>query len=295
MRSGVDASPTSNLIVAENAHLAGGSIILDSSSAMRIEPSAKLTGNSVSLNSGQISLVLSNPGELNAGSGLILYSSVLQNIEASAQTLSLLSYSSFDIYGIGEVGALNSDGQPALASLALHAAEIRGFNNLGGTVFFRAKDIVLDNSASGAPVGAISAPAGGLVFAGDTITIGANQLAVDQYSNLSLAASSGLLLEDLGGLTSQGKVNIIAPLITGAGGAFQSITAGGDLIDVAIRGVTYYIDCGWTGSQPDFDWSECDGRWHYSAPKRRRELACDQRQCAGRRDHRRLRHGAKLF
>ena len=97
-------------------------------------------------------------------------------------------------------------------------------------MFFRAKDIVLDNSASGAPVGAISAAAGGLVFAGDTITIGANQLAVDQYNSLSLAASSGVLLEDLGGLTSQGNVNIIAPLITGAGGASQSITAGGDLI-----------------------------------------------------------------
>jgi filamentous hemagglutinin family protein len=229
MRSGVDSSSAPNLVVAENAHIAGESIVLDSSSAMRIEPSATLTGNSVSLNSGQISLVLSNPGELNAGSGLTLYSSVLQNIEASAQTLSLLSYSSFDIYGIGELGALDSNGQPALESLALHAAEIRGFNNLGGTVFFRAKDIVLDNSANGAPIGAISGPAGGLVFAGDTITIGANQLAVDQYSNLSLAASSGVLMEDLGGLTIQGNVNIIAPLITGAGGASQSITAGGDL------------------------------------------------------------------
>src|SRR6185312_10542231 len=131
----------------------GQSIILDSSSAMRVEPSAMVSGNSVALNSGQISLVLSNPGVLNPSSGLVLYSSVLQTIEASAQSLSLLSYSALDIYGIGEVGALGADGQPALANLSLHAGEIRGFNNLGGAVFIRAREIALDNSANVAPVG----------------------------------------------------------------------------------------------------------------------------------------------
>jgi hypothetical protein len=86
---------------------------------------------------------------LNPTTGLVLYSSVLQNLEGSARALSLLSYSSFDIYGIGQVGGIDSVGQPEVASLALHAAEIRGFNNLGGTDFFTAKDILLDNSPDG--------------------------------------------------------------------------------------------------------------------------------------------------
>jgi filamentous hemagglutinin len=229
MRSGVSSSTVPNLVIAENVQLSGQSVILDSSSAMRVEPSAMLSGNSVALNSGQISLVLSNPGVLNSSSGLVLYSSVLRNIEASAQSLSLLSYSSFDIYGIGEVGALGSDGQPALASLSLHAAEIRGFNNLGGTVFFRARDIALDNSANAAPAGSTSSPIGTLTFTGDTIAIGANQLMVDQFANLTLAALGGVLLQDTGGLTTQGNLSIIAPVITGAGGASQNISATGDL------------------------------------------------------------------
>ena len=47
-------------------------------------------------------------------------------MQADASTLSLLSYSSIDIYGSGAVGSASAQ------SLAFHASEIRGFGRTGG-------------------------------------------------------------------------------------------------------------------------------------------------------------------
>ena len=233
VRVGLSSSAIPSLVVAENVQLVGQSIILDSTSATRVEPSARISGTAVSLDSGQISLVLSNPGQLNPTTGLVLYSSVLQNLEASAQALSLLSYSSLDIYGIGQVGGMDSTGQPAVASLALHAAEIRGFNNLGGTVFFCAKDILLDNSADGTVIGPTSASTGTLEFVGNTIQLGANEVRVDQFANLTLAASGGILMQESGNLVNQGNIALQTSLVAGAAGSSETISAGGDLTIVA--------------------------------------------------------------
>jgi hypothetical protein len=113
--------------------------------------------------------------------------------------------------------------------LALHAAEIRGFNNDGGIVSFVARDVLLDNSPNGTVVGSSSSPQGTLQFVGDTIQLGENQLSVDQFANLTLAASGGILVQGSGGLAVAGNVTLLTPLVTGAAGSNQSIAATGDL------------------------------------------------------------------
>ena len=229
VRSGVSSATVPSLVVGARALITGQSVTLDSTSATSLDPSANVSGNAVALNSGQISLVLSNPGQLNPTTGLVLSGSALENLEATAQALSLLSYSSFDIYGIGQVGNLAITGRPAAASLALHAAEIRGFNNSGGIVSFVARDVLLDNSPNGVAVGSAAPSMGTLQFVGDTIRLGENQVDVDQFANLTLAASGGILLQDLGGLTVAGNVTLLTPSVTGAAGSNQSILAAGDL------------------------------------------------------------------
>ena len=60
-----------------------------------------------------------------------------------------------------------------------------------------------------------------------TIQLGANALRVDQFATLALNASNGILATDTGSLTTQGDLNVTAPVITGTNGADATITAGG--------------------------------------------------------------------
>jgi filamentous hemagglutinin family protein len=223
IRSGVDSSALPSMSIGAGALVSGVSVTLDSTHATILDPTATLGGQSINLGSGQISLQLSNPGSLLPTSGLVLSSGALQTLQSAATSLSFLSYSSLDLYGSGQIGA------PAFSSLALHAAEIRGFNNGGGTVTFDAKSITIDNSPGNSGPGPVAAPAGTLTFNANTIQLGANQLAIDQFSNVEMNAVGGILARNTGGLTVQGDLGIDTPLITGATAASQTISAGGAL------------------------------------------------------------------
>src|SRR5262249_6465439 len=148
--------------------------------------SATISGQSIYLDSGQISLQLGNVG---APSGLVLTSQALQNLQSGAQSLSLLSYSTIDIYGAGSVGAVDGAGAPTLANLALRAGEIRGFDLNGGTVDFNAKTILIDNSSNVSGPGALLPADGSLVLNADTIQLRSNQTNIDQFASTTLDAA----------------------------------------------------------------------------------------------------------
>ena len=224
MRRGVDGSATPLLTIGAGAHLSGVSIILDSTAATSLDPAASLTGNSVTLDSGQVTLVLDNPGPIAETTGLVLSGVALQSLQQSAESLSLLSYSSLDIYGSGQVGA--SD----FASLALHAAEIRGFAGDGGTVTFTADQILLDNSINASRPGSIQATRGNLVFQAGTIQLGSGELTIDQFLSTNLVAREGILFQGAGALTSEGSVLVTAPVVTGASGIGYLLAAAGALV-----------------------------------------------------------------
>ena len=228
-RVSVDAAPAPSLTIGVNARVSGASVTVDSTQATALDPSAVLIGRNVALGSGRITLQLVGGGSPPADGGLVLAGAALQGLQ-SAQGISLLSYSSIDIYGSGAVGAVDASGQPALTSLALHAADVRGFNPAGGTVTFFARDILLDNSPAGVVPTAPGAPAGSLVFNGATIRLGANQLAVEQFANTTLNATGGIVVQGSGGFTAQGNVTLVTPLLTGATAAQHRIAAGGNLI-----------------------------------------------------------------
>ncbi len=227
-RTGVDTSTVPTMTVAAGALISGASVTLDSTHATNLSSRAILKGSAVNLDSGQISLQLNNPGALvlesgKPTSGLILSGAALKSLETSAQALSLLSYSSIDIYGTGNVGSLASVG-----SLALHTAEIRGFNTGAGAVTFAARSILLDNSASGSTPGSTTFdPQGALVFDANTIRLGANPVSVDQYGSLRLAATGAILAQSSGALAAQGNLSLSSADITGASAANYGFTAGG--------------------------------------------------------------------
>ncbi|MEZ0274091.1 MAG: hypothetical protein ACAH88_04245, partial [Roseimicrobium sp.] len=63
-RGAVASSTQPNLVVGAGVNLKGGSLTLDSTYATSLHPSATLTGETVNLNSGQISIQFNNPGAL---------------------------------------------------------------------------------------------------------------------------------------------------------------------------------------------------------------------------------------
>lgn len=227
---------------------AAGSVTLDSTNQTSIDPTAILAGQATNLNSGQISLELKNQGPLVVGSngqttsGLVLSASALQNLQATAQSLSLLSYSSIDIYGSGTIGGAAVSGNFPVASLSLHAAEIRGFSDSGGggSVIINAQNLSLDNSPNGTGVGAVASSNGSLTINAATINLGANQMSIDQYSNVIMNASGGIILDPetkvvqadttvvdgTGALIASDNLTLNTPLTTAA--AFSSTQAPGN-------------------------------------------------------------------
>ena len=173
-----------------------GNITLDSSYATHLDTSDVLKGDTVNLDSGQISLELTTPAVAPATQGLILSGQALNNLQSTAENLSLLSYSSIDIYGSGQIGGAAVSGKYPVASFNLHASEIRGFSDSGGggTVAINAQTVSLDNSPGGASPGATTGANGNLAINAGTIRLGTNQFNIDQYSNVYLNASSGLAL-----------------------------------------------------------------------------------------------------
>ncbi len=228
VRSGVSTADGPVLTIAAGARLSGASVTLDSTSATNLNAAATIAGTSLALGSGKISLQLANAGQLPADSGLVLSSATLQTFQ-SAQSLSLLSYSTIDIYGTGQIGALDASGNPTLASLALHSGGVRGFNQSGGSVLLAARNVLVDNSAgASAPVPG-TVVGGTLTFNAGTFRIGANQTAVTNFGAVQINASDAIVGQGTGGLAVQGDLTLRTPLLTGATASSQTISAGGAL------------------------------------------------------------------
>ena len=226
VRTELSSSTLPVLTIGAHARISGGSITLDSTNATTLNTTASFGASFINLDSGRISIQLDNPGSLQPDAGLLLAGTALQTLQHASLGFSLLSYTSIDIYGHGEIGPLDPNGIPALASLALHAGEIRGFNS-GLGVTFAARDVTLDNTARSSGPAPVAAPGGTLAFDAETIHLGSNSLEVSQFATLDLNASEGIIAQGAGTLTTQGNLFAIAPLITGTGGADQSIIAGG--------------------------------------------------------------------
>ncbi len=250
-RSGVASSQAPSMIIGAGATISGSSVVLDSTHATTLDPHAVISAQNIALDSGQISLLLAHAGAPpTSNTGLTLSSSSLATLERGAQSLSLLSYSSIDIYGTGTIGSAS------LGSLALHAGEIRGMGASDGStaanVTFTAQNIVLDNSANAAQLDPFTAPqvpiAGALSFAANNISLGAHQVDILGY-DVALSASGGLLFHGAGGLGVQGDLTISnTPVITGSTGANQKITALGALTINAAGGHSGAVGAGGLGA-----------------------------------------------
>lgn len=238
LRTGVTApSATVGLRIDTGAVISGNSLTLDSTGLRDyIRDGTQLTGRTITISSGIVRLLLSGAGPVDQG--LVLGADVLGQVQ-QADSLSLLTYSTMDVYGSGVVGS------STLKNLEIHAAGIRRMSG-SGTTTFQAQNILLDNSANisvtdavlnGAPPVAL---AGTLSFDSQTLTLGDNQVRISRFQNLNLGATRGLFLSGDGGLSMAGNITGSIPFIVSTESAStQSITAGGTLTLNGVPGVTY--------------------------------------------------------
>ncbi|HVE15601.1 MAG TPA: hypothetical protein VNB29_02650, partial [Chthoniobacterales bacterium] len=227
-RTNVTGAHDVNMKIGAGARISALSLTLDSSYGTDLSPRATLRGHSINLASGQISIALSDPGEVLPTDGLVLAGRALRSLRG-ADALSLLSYTSIDIYGSGELGTTE------LEDLGLHAGEIRGFNNTQG-VTITASHVTLDNSANGKGPGSIAAATGGLKVHAKTLELGAHRLNVDQFSEVGIRASGGVLLGAKGKFFVDSDLDITTSSLFAIGGAIEAIRAAGDLRIAASSG-----------------------------------------------------------
>ncbi len=233
-RSGADQSTVVSMMIADGAKLgtaAQGSVILDSTNATTLSPLATIAAAAVSLNSGQVSIQFPGAGDLRIQpgtkkptTGLVLTGTSLDALQKTGASLSLLSYSSLDFYGTGQLGAATSD------KLALHAPEIHGD---GGVVTVRARNITLDNSSTSAavePLAGTPSTKGSLLLSGESISLGAGPVLVEGYQDLQMEASSQVKFAGSGSIATEGNLSVASPLVTGKTGASQAIAAAGNLV-----------------------------------------------------------------
>ena len=233
VRTAVASSTAPVLTVGAGVKITGASAILDSTNVTNLDPTVVLAAGAVSLDSGRVSVLLDQPGGLLTTGSLVLSRAAQQSLLASASSLSLLSYSTLDLYGIGTFGSAT------LGSLGLHAGAIRGYANSSdpaASVIVAAKAIQLDNSGNGASPAAGS-PTGALVLNTGTLSLGSNQLEIQNYAAVVMNATGGVLAGDAGKLSTKsgglnvagGDLSIKTPLVAGAAGTSQTIAAAGKL------------------------------------------------------------------
>ncbi|MFN0128992.1 MAG: filamentous hemagglutinin family protein [Verrucomicrobiales bacterium] len=225
VRRGVSDATAPRMTIGAGAVIGGGSIVLDSTAATTLDPTAVLDASRVALNSGQITLVLDNAGTVAPTTGLVLAGQALDSLQASARLLSLLSYSSVDIYGTGQLGS-----RETIDSLTISAASLRGFNAGGESAILSARSILIDNATGRPAVAEAPGPASGtLRFDADEITIGQGSVAASGHALVDWRATNRLLASGTGSFHTSGNLRIESPLVTASRAANHGLTATGSL------------------------------------------------------------------
>ena len=222
-RHGLSGSSSPLMSIGASASIAGPSVILDSTYGTNLSPLATIDAATLTLASGQISVIFGDAAGTLTGSEvsphLTLAGVTLDKVQQSKQ-LTLQSYRSIDIYGSGTIGSSSLD------SLILSGSGLRGYEQGSGQVVIRANEVSFVNP-SDATAAVATTLSGGLTIDAATIHLGSHHSSVSGYQKLSLNASKKVLFEGEGVFSTNGNLKTNAPLITGGKGATYTIQSAG--------------------------------------------------------------------
>ncbi|WP_342617531.1 filamentous haemagglutinin family protein [Rhodoferax sp. GW822-FHT02A01] len=175
-----------------------------------------------------------NTGSTPNVTGLTYTQAQLDALSALA-SMSLVSYSTFDMYGDVQVGGLNESQRPTLASLTLQGAGIVGHGTAGNAASIHAQTVQLSNPGGVAFSNGGVTGAGQLHVVSDTLVLGNGDKTLDQFSNVSI--SSGQVVgQGTGSLNVNAPVVVNTARITGAAGSDQTLAVNGG--SVAVNALT---------------------------------------------------------
>ncbi|MDQ3185132.1 MAG: filamentous hemagglutinin family protein [Pseudomonadota bacterium] len=170
-----------------------------------------------------------NFGNAPAGSeGLVLSQSELDGLN-SLNSLTLASYSTFDLYGDVSVGGVNAEGKPTLQALNLLGAGLAGLNNGDKTAHLRATNVLISNPAAAAFAAGGTPGNGVLAIQADKLVFGEGAKAIQGFSQVDARANE--IIGRGSGLTDivAGETNLNVARINGEQGANQTLAAAGKL------------------------------------------------------------------
>jgi filamentous hemagglutinin family protein len=220
-RNNLGTSTIPILKIGKNVNLSGEGLILDSTYGTSVDSSASVVANSLTLASGQISILLESPAKLEDSlnkNQLILQGDFLKQASKSLH-FNLLSRSSLDIYGSGLLD---------FNSLNIKSSGIIGYPVSGDQVVqIHAENAVLaGNQIKLEP----STTGGSFKFFSKKLELAGNSFAVNGFSNLELKSENGIIAKGDGTLISSGSISITSPVLTVSQGKSYSIQA--------VRGLT---------------------------------------------------------
>lgn len=173
-----------------------------------------------------------NLGNAPSGSeGLTLSQSELDGLN-SLNSLTLTSYSTFDLYGDVRVGGVAAEGRPALQGLNLFGAGLMGLQNSGKTATLRAGEILLSNPAAASFVASAGSMEvdGALSIQADRVILAHGEKAIHGFSKVAVTADE-LIGRGTGSTDIQaaGSTGLNVARISSEERADQALTASGRL------------------------------------------------------------------
>ncbi|RZL66176.1 MAG: filamentous hemagglutinin N-terminal domain-containing protein [Variovorax sp.] len=213
LREGVDTSTGGLVRIGAGAAINGGaSLLVDATRSTELAASARVSADRLSVSAGRISF--------GGGTGGMLLDAATLAQLSNSKALTLRSYSSFDFYRSLDLGT------SGLASLTFDGATFA--SRAAGDVTIRGDEVTLANSGGAA---AFEAASGGGAFVLDTRTLvlGAGEKVFAGFGSVDLGAREQITGEGRGGISTASALTLRTPVLTGRGGAVQSITTTGDL------------------------------------------------------------------
>lgn len=170
-----------------------------------------------------------NFGNAPSGSeGLTLSQSELDGLN-NLNSLTLTSYSTFDLYGDVSVGGVNAEGKPTQQALNLLGAGLAGLNNSGKTATLRATNILIANPAGAAFTMGGTSGNGSLAIQADTLILGEGAKSVEGFSQVAIRANEMVGRGSGGADVAAIETKLDVARIRGEQGASQTLAAAGKL------------------------------------------------------------------
>ncbi|MGJ7542167.1 filamentous haemagglutinin family protein [Variovorax sp. LT1R16] len=213
LREGVDTTTGGRVRIGEGVIVQGGaSLLIDATRSTELAGSAQVSAARLSVSAGRISFG-------GGTEGMLLDAATLTQL-SNAKALTLRSYSSFDFYRSLDLGA------SGLAALTFDGATFA--SRAPGDVTIKGDTVTLANSG-GAAVFDPAQGGGAFILDTRTLVLGAGDKAFAGFGRVELAAREQITGEGKGSLSTASALTLRTPVLTGRGGAVQSIATTGDL------------------------------------------------------------------